>query len=677
METDARVAISGLFETAREYDYRLTVAVHPSLFDRVFEWLNGRPKGYYLYLRRPVIERLSGVTYLEFPRYQRILGETSDFVIFDSTSYFEANAFAAAADTISGGGAFVILLGRSKPYCESLGRGRFSGRLLSLFMDRAAANGLFLNLFPTGWVATLPANSGRRRQLSGLFMSEDQKMCYDEILGWHHSGVERVLFITSRRGRGKSAVVGMSLAELVDAESEIHITSSLSENLATLLRHLSLGLSHRGYKLSEDVWNRKVQIGGCELFVGPPERARPNGLLVIDEASSLPVSVLLELVRTAPRTIITTTTYGYEGSGRSFEVRLVQHLRRLGLRELKLFSPVRFSDGDPLEKSLSDTFGFEPMARSYPASGEVRAEWMDSVGLNGRDYDFVKKAYGILTEAHYRNEPSDLLRMLEDDRSFTAVASVGSEPCAVASLVEDGPLTPAQVASVLRGASHPGNLISERLLARTFDRRIADHKGIRVSRIAVIPHLQRKGYGRMLLNYVEGHAAEYDWLGAAFSADTNVLSFWLNAGYKFVHLSWNREPYAFNPSIVCIKPLSDRAMQFVEDNMALFRAGVFLHALRRKTLPPKAYALVIKSLSAPVPIQESERRKLEGFAEWNLPFELIVPELAKNLYSLAALMGTQDLENIVKALCNLPFSQDMLRKGLRRILSGNVAADER
>jgi len=671
VETEPRGAIEALFARAKRDDHRLTVAVHTSLFGEVYRNLSGFTDGYYFYLKKPAFENLPGVAYLEFPRYQKILGSTSDFVIFDSSTYFDANAFAASADAVKGGGAFVILLGQSTPYYEPLGRGRFSGRLLSVFLNAAAANGLFLSLLPSGWSAALPPDATGRSRAGGKFMSADQEACYDKILEWYGSGSDRILFITSRRGRGKSSVVGMSLASLVDKEDEIFVTSASIENLSSLLRHLSLSLRERGYEFPERVWNKTVRIGTCTFSVGSPDRVRSSGLLVIDEASMLPVSRLLELVTDSPRTILSTTTYGYEGSGRSFGVRLIQRLGKLGVKEIKLFAPVRFSDGDPLEKSLNETFAFDPLVRSYPPSAPVRTEWLDLEQLGERGFDFARRAYTILTEAHYRNEPSDLLRMLEDDRSFTAVASVGTEPCAVASLVEDGPLAPAVADSVLRGASHPGNLISERLLARTFDRRIALYDGIRVVRIAVIPHLQRKRYGRMLLDYIEGQATRYDWVGAAFSAETGVLRFWMDAGYKFVHISWNREPYAFNPSVVCIKPLTQRAAQFIEENMARFREGVILHLVRNKMLSPAAYAVVMRSLSSKTPVSNADRSRLESFTEWNLPLELVVPELMRNAFTLAHLMSLESLESLVRVLCDLPFSQKTLKRGLRSALSAH------
>ena len=91
--------------------------------------------------------------------------------------------------------------------------------------------------------------------------------------------------------------------------------------------------------------------------------------MVIDEASAIPLTHVKKLL--GPYMVfLSSTVNGYEGTGRSLSIKLIQKLReqsrsnqdgqsRLSsggriLREVSLDDPIRYSSDDPIEKWLYD-----------------------------------------------------------------------------------------------------------------------------------------------------------------------------------------------------------------------------------------------------------------------------------------------------------------------------------
>src|SRR5690606_15475926 len=84
-------------------------------------------------------------------------------------------------------------------------------------------------------------------------------------------------------------------------------------------------------------------------------------VIVVDEAAQLSVPLLRALVTRHPEATIvfSTTSHGYEGTGRGFLLRFVAWLEGQArpLTKLSLREPIRWAAGDPLER-----FVFEPLA---------------------------------------------------------------------------------------------------------------------------------------------------------------------------------------------------------------------------------------------------------------------------------------------------------------------------
>ncbi|CCK15466.1 Predicted P-loop ATPase fused to an acetyltransferase COG1444 [Cronobacter universalis NCTC 9529] len=96
----------------------------------------------------------------------------------------------------------------------------------------------------------------------------------------------------------------------------------------------------------------------------------PCDWLVIDEAAALPGPMLQKLVRAFPAALLTSTVQGYEGTGRGFLLKFCAGID--GLRYRTLNTPVRWAQGDPLERLVSQALLFEDDDFAQTPAGDVR-----------------------------------------------------------------------------------------------------------------------------------------------------------------------------------------------------------------------------------------------------------------------------------------------------------------
>jgi tRNA(Met) cytidine acetyltransferase len=161
----------------------------------------------------------------------------------------------------------------------------------------------------------------------------------------------RPLVLTSDRGRGKSAALGIGAAHLMRRGIErIIVTAPRPDSAEQLFRHASRllpGARSGRYSLSTD----EAHL----VFVAPDELVQthpPADLLLVDEAAAIPTPMLERMLAQYSRIVFSTTVHGYEGTGRGFAVRFQQVLdhQTPGWRALRLHQPIRWAAQDPLER---------------------------------------------------------------------------------------------------------------------------------------------------------------------------------------------------------------------------------------------------------------------------------------------------------------------------------------
>lgn len=207
--------------------------------------------------------------------------------------------------------------------------------------------------------------------------------------------------LTAGRGRGKSAALGISIAAAVShGYSNIFVTSPSPENLKTLFEFIFKGFDALGYQehIDYDIiqstnpdFNKAIVRVDIKRdhrqtiqYIVPQDHQvlGQAELVVIDEAAAIPLPIVKNLL--GPYLVFMASTInGYEGTGRSLSLKLIQQLRNQNntsgrestqtavvsrdnkekdshlhsqsrqLREISLDEPIRYAPGDPIEKWLN------------------------------------------------------------------------------------------------------------------------------------------------------------------------------------------------------------------------------------------------------------------------------------------------------------------------------------
>ena len=335
--------------------------------------------------------------------------------------------------------------------------------------------------------------------------------------------------LTAARGRGKSAALGLAVALAVSySYSNIFVTSPHPDNLHTFWQFVFKGFDRLGYKefldydlvkSSNKEWNEAVVR--VNIFKNhrqtiqyiQPQDAHVLGqaeLVVIDEAAAIPLPLVRALM--GPYLVfLASTISGYEGTGRSLSLKLIQSLRetsKLGLsngknaalttettangaskataarslREIKLDMPIRYGPNDAIERwlnsllcldsSLSSLNSKTLIARGtpHPSTCDLYAVNRDTLfSYHSVSEVFLQKLMALFVSSHYKNSPNDL-QLLSDAPNhllFVLLPPIKEakevtlpEPLVVVQVALEGQISKQSVLNSLsRGIKASGDLI--------------------------------------------------------------------------------------------------------------------------------------------------------------------------------------------------------------------------
>ncbi|KAG8732336.1 hypothetical protein FRC11_014330 [Ceratobasidium sp. 423] len=279
--------------------------------------------------------------------------------------------------------------------------------------------------------------------------------------------------LTAARGRGKSAALGMAIAaSLAHGYSNIFVTSPSPENLKTLFDFIFKGMDALGYEEHLDydiVQSTNPDFNKAIVRVNvfrehrqtiqyiQPQDAHVLGqaeLVIIDEAAAIPLPLVRNLL--GPYLVFMASTInGYEGTGRSLSLKLIQQLRESTrasitknnddslatpasnskkrsasggsgikartLREIKLETPIRYGSGDKVEKWLHAVLclhatvvsrGISGAGCPHPSQCELFYVNRDTLfSYNPASEVFLQRIMALFVSSHYKNSPNDLQLM--------------------------------------------------------------------------------------------------------------------------------------------------------------------------------------------------------------------------------------------------------------------------
>jgi N-acetyltransferase 10 len=261
-------------------------------------------------------------------------------------------------------------------------------------------------------------------------------------------------------------------------------------------------------------------------------------LVIIDEAAAIPLPLVRNLI--GPYLVfLASTINGYEGTGRSLSLKLIQQLRESirpsmtkdvanqeggassassskkpmakaspktrTLREIKLETPIRYSAGDQIEKWLNGLLCLD--ATLLPRTGTQGCPHPSTCELFYVNRDtlfsyhpasevFLQRMMALYVASHYKNQPNDLQLMsdapahhlfvllppIKDDESHLP------EPLVVLQVALEGQISREAILEGLgRGFRAGGDMIPWLISQQFQDNGFAKLSGARVVRIACHP----------------------------------------------------------------------------------------------------------------------------------------------------------------------------------------------
>uniref|UniRef100_A0AAV2L337 RNA cytidine acetyltransferase n=1 Tax=Knipowitschia caucasica TaxID=637954 RepID=A0AAV2L337_KNICA len=373
--------------------------------------------------------------------------------------------------------------------------------------------------------------------------------------------------LTAARGRGKSAALGLAVAGAVAfGYSNIFVTSPSPDNLHTMFEFIFKGFDslqyqeHLDYEVIQSLnpeFNKAVvrvnifkEHRQTIQYIHPGDAVKLGQaeLLVIDEAAAIPLPLVKKLL--GPYLVFMSSTInGYEGTGRSLSLKLIQQLRQQSadsqqslsaenkntntarlsaarsLHEVSLQESIRYASGDSVEKWLNDLLCLDCLNIPRLISGCPLPQSCDLYYVN-RDTlfcyhkaseAFLQRLMALYVASHYKNSPNDL-QMLSDAPAHHLFCLLPPVPPTQNSLPEvlaviqvclEGEISRQSILNSLsRGKKASGDLIPWTVSEQFQDMEFGSLSGGRVVRIAVNPDYQGMGYGsralQLLQMYYEG-----------------------------------------------------------------------------------------------------------------------------------------------------------------------------
>ncbi len=633
---------------------------------------------------------------LEPTERRRLLGDECGLLIFDLWSRPDVNTMAAASGCLRRGGLLVMLAPPAKEWADYFnsaeGNPEFFWQHLLRVVEESPELACVSQQDGVQWPSSLSAISSSDSSLP----TSDQMAAMAKVRRVLHGHRRRPLVLRADRGRGKSALLGLCSAEfLQENQGDIVVTAPRRDAVSAVFKHAreALGLDA----------NDNIVYGDSSLHFFAPDqllREMPEARIVlVDEAAAIPPAILEHILKAYSRVVFSTTVHGYEGSGRGFSIRFGAALDALTpqWQRFDLQEPIRWSEGDPLEKLVNRAFMLDADIGdvSLDDHDDLKVESLDKLTLF-QDESLLREVFGLLVVAHYQTSPADLQQLLDSPASSVHIVREGGGALLAAALVlEEGGIPEDWLDAVQQG--------ERRLQGHLFPQSLVYHLGLdaalslrcaRVSRIAVHASCRRQGIGRFLLDAIESNALEegLDYIGSSFSADKEVLPFWLGADYLPLRLGIRRDPCSGGHALLVAKPLSAEAAALID--VACTKFGEYFPLQLRETFQQLEWQLALILLNSRERQAELMRPQpeLRRYISGEIGYEHAYPALCQYLLQwgarcpkpgadIAIVIGKVLQARSWQALArefDLPGRarvEHHLRQGLRLLLSNETTRD--
>lgn len=513
------------------------------------------------------------VQLLSAKKVKRLLGEEHDCILFDARAGLDLDALGVVAGLIRGGGCLLLLLPKVSAWQKKTTA--YYAHLRRMLLQQP---GVFYLQNTTDLLQQVVFPSFEIPDQSQYLpcKTQDQYQLLQDLFSEITQQVRLCRVLVSGRGRGKSSLLGLLAAKLLQTKSiKIIIVAPARSTTDPFFYHLlqqceaaEAGRSFVSYGESEVVYMAPDALLE-ELQKG---NVNSSDLLLVDEAAAIPQSMLSILLKHYDRLIFSTTTHGYEGSGRGFVLKFFKQLdqSRPEWKKSELHQPVRWQQHDWLEqwieKLLFLDLQLEPPLPDNFSRHHLQVEQLNTIELV-TDQQKLESVFSLLVNAHYRTRPSDFAYLLDCEDVRLYALRVGSVVVAVLAINQEGGFSPALSTQVYRGARRPkGHLLAQTLCFHGGIETAAQLNYARIMRIAVHPQMQRMGLGRCLLDSVIELESRrgMDVIGCSFSAEAGLLEFWRTAGFSLLRTGFTRDHVSASHAVVMGCALSDDGQSLLE-----------------------------------------------------------------------------------------------------------------
>ena len=477
---------------------------------------------------------------------QTLLGREFQHSVFDARQGFDAAAFAALGGTLKAGSWLVLLLPvweewENHPDADSLRWSDCASPIATPHFVQHLKRVLVADDDAILWRQDQPlmlADFVPRsdwQSATGAPQPEQQ-----QILQQLLTMPPGVAAVTAARGRGKSALAGQLISRIAGGAIVTAPARAATDVLAQFA-------------------GDKFRFVAPDALLFSEEKA---GWLVIDEAAAIPAPLLHQLVSRFPRTLLTTTVQGYEGTGRGFLLKFCARFPHL--QHFELQQPIRWAQGCPLEKVVSEALVFDDETFTRVPQGNIVISAFEQT-LWRSEPETPLKVYQLLSGAHYRTSPLDLRRMMDAPGQHFLQAAGENEIAGALWLVDEGGLSEELSQAVWAGFRRPrGNLVAQSLAAHGSNPLAATLRGRRVSRIAVHPARQREGTGQQLIADAVQYMHSLDYLSVSFGYTEELWRFWQRCGFVLVRMGNHREASSGCYTAMALLPMSEAGKQLAQ-----------------------------------------------------------------------------------------------------------------
>ena len=499
-----------------------------------------------------------GESGIAFSKATNLLGQEFEHILFDGRNGIHLEALAIAAGTLKMGGVLCLVLSDWENLSLQLDQDslRWNGNQSAIATPNFIYH--FKQCIERYHFPILRDESAV--EFPPIFYSNENHknatLAQQQIIENILQADQDIYFLTAKRGRGKSALLGM-LANQIQAP--VYLTASNKSAV-----HSVIEFSEREIEfIAPDELTIRLQH--------EPEFSQ-SGWLLVDEAAMIPLPLLQEYSQYFQHIVFSTTIHSYEGTGRGFELKFKRKIHR-SFQHFELKQPLRWQENDPLEHFIDDLLllnaedDFQQFLFQPHLPYQIREV---------KKPHHIAEFYGLMTLAHYRTSPLDLRRLLDGENQRFYFAEYQQNLLGAIWALEEGNMADDElIIQIQQGKRRPkGNLVPQALCFYENLPQACKLLSLRISRIAVQPNWQKQGIGQNLMKFMEN--SEVDFLSVSFGYTDELAKFWQKCGFVLVHLGEHQEASSGCYSAIALKGLSKEGLALVDTAHKQFQRNILL-----------------------------------------------------------------------------------------------------